>query len=122
MFLSFFLCLCAPTSFQASEFIGGAPERLSDALLRKPFKAAAGARSSSYTIPLTRDEAMAARDAIAAATYARLFDWLVRASSGARVSLLSDSLDRRRFDEWRKRSRRKPTPTQRRAAALSTTR
>jgi myosin heavy subunit len=62
----------------AAEFIGCADERLADAFLCKPFRTAAGARTSSYTIPLTRDEAGSTRDALAAATYERLFDDLVR--------------------------------------------
>lgn len=60
----------------AADFIGDGDEKLADALLRKPFRGAG--RTSAYAIPLTRDEASAARDAVCAASYARLFDWLVR--------------------------------------------
>lgn len=57
-------------------FVGHSESKLEDALLRKPFRSAG--RSSSYAIALEPSQAAAARDAVCATTYARLFDWLVR--------------------------------------------
>jgi hypothetical protein len=60
----------------AAAFLGCDTEALATALLKKPFRGAA--RTSAYAIPLQASEAAAARDALCAATYAFLFDWLVR--------------------------------------------
>jgi hypothetical protein len=62
---------------------------LADSLLRKPFRSAG--RSSSYAIALDPLQAAAARDAVCAASYARLFDWLVRRVASALAPALDDS-------------------------------
>jgi hypothetical protein len=60
----------------AADFLGCTADELTTALLKKPFRGAG--RASTYAIPLQPAEAAAARDALCAATYAVLFDWLVR--------------------------------------------